>query len=674
MIPHRVLDPGVHTPVGRARLVRGLHDAHPELPPPPLGAQAGLHFVETDLRVDLDPDTGTVSATAVLSVEGNRVSPIATFYLLLDGGLVIDGVSVDGGSATVDEADYPPFNYVTVRLDPAPDLGERVAVTVRYSGTLQCQATGPRSSRYCSLSGDLQHFQNAAAFPMVYDEQDPYGMFVTRRHLTLRVPKPPSGRRDVLVSADLVARTEDASTLTSEWVADPLSSRMVFMAVTGDLTALAVSGTAPPFTVYHATSQPDWGVDMAAWEQSIVPFLDAQAGAPLPFAQVGVIKLPDIPGFPGTASYGMVYLAEYYENLGAEGFEETLAHETSHLWWGVLAYPGDNTMWLVEGLAVLSQYDYTWAAHRVADAPAEPDARQRAEDQYQADRYHWNRLLLQYLTDPAALPELVLPAGAAMPDTATEYTVWAYFKSSATLDHLRAVLGEDVFADGLRRYRALCVLEDCRTADFLGAMQDAAADALAGGDPRPIPEDLQRFSDQWITDTGFVDLQVHFTQVPVTGANPQIVGRYDVAVALEQRHVVTGHLTSLTVPVELWFRYDDGTVDRHLVTLEGPSGIFVLPTRGAEPVRAVQPNPRHDALLWSRSAQPGDVDFDRAVDGFDLVRCARLEGRRAVVDPDRSIYGVDLDFDPRCDLNGDAVIDASDLAQLGDAFGVLVQP
>ena len=41
-----------------------------------------------------------------------------------------------------------------------------------------------------------------------------------------------------------------------------------------------------------------------------------------------------------------------------------------------------------------------------------------------------------------------------------------------------------------------------------------------------------------------------------------------------------------------------------------------------------------------------------------------VEGRRAVTDPSQSIYGVDLDFDPRCDRNGDAVIDASDLAQV----------
>jgi len=88
---------------------------------------------------------------------------------------------------------------------------------------------------------------------------------------------------------------------------------------------------------------------------------------------------------------------------------------------------------------------------------------------------------------------------------------------------------------------------------------------------------------------------------------------------------------------------------------------------------AVRPNPRHDALVWSRSATEADVTFDRDVDGFDLVHCARHEGRHAVDpdQPDPGIWDVDAAFDPHCDLDGNAVIDASDLAVIQARFGTV---
>ena len=99
------------------------------------------------------------------------------------------------------------------------------------------------------------------------------------------------------------------------------------------------------------------------------------------------------------------------------------------------------------------------------------------------------------------------------------------------------------------------------------------------------------------------------------------------------------------------------------------SGAESFELSAAGRVRAVRPNPRHDAIVWSRSTQLGDPTMSATVDGRDLIRCARLEGAQALVDNPESVYDVNIDFDPRCDFDDDGDIDATDLDTIIAAFG-----
>jgi hypothetical protein len=624
-----------HAPDPR-RLALDVLRGHGALPAPPAPDPANAFTYEAmDLDVTLDPHTGAVDATAVLTFRGE--SPTSPgLYLLLDQGLAFESATAEGYQVDLQAEPYPPFTYAAVSLSPDVPTGSQVVLVLRYRGILECAASGARSSTYCSVGSDLNHFMDGGPFPMLMDGRDPYGLFTYRRTLTLRQP---SGS-DVLVSADPVGRTDDGTTLTTEWQADPLSSRDYFNAVTGAFVGIPVVGPTPPFTVYHVAGQEEWAGDMAAWTDPIVAFLDDQAGAAFPYGQVGVVKLPWIDGFPGTATYAMVYLSDSYAALGPEGFEETLAHEISHLWWGILVTEVDNSYWLVEGLAVLSQYDYTWAEHR---APLHTFD----HDTYLADRYRWNGNMLRYLTDPATLPPLVLPESAGWPDTVNEQVVWSYFKSSATLDHLRVLLGDDVFAAGLRAYRDACTQVPCDTADFQAALEETSG------------QDLQWFVDQLVHASSHPDVSVDFVQ---TCDDPVV--HCDVTVELGQ---------SGTDRVDLVLRavLEDGSHQEHRVSLVGVLDTFTLTTPGR--VVAVRPHPRHDALVWSRSATEADVTFDRDVDGFDLIHCALQEGRRAVdrTDPDAGIWDVDMIFDSRCDLDGNGVIDAADLTVFQTRFGTV---
>jgi hypothetical protein len=71
-------------------------------------------------------------------------------------------------------------------------------------------------------------------------------------------------------------------------------------------------------------------------------------------------------------------------------------------------------------------------------------------------------------------------------------------------------------------------------------------------------------------------------------------------------------------------------------------------------------------LLHSRdgyvSTLVGDVNDDETVDVYDLFRLSRAFGS----DP------LKYNWNPRCDFNGDGVVDDSDLVSLGDNYGKAV--
>src|SRR6185295_9007546 len=82
-------------------------------------------------------------------------------------------------------------------------------------------------------------------------------------------------------------------------------------------------------------------------------------------------------------------------------------------------------------------------------------------------------------------------------------------------------------------------------------------------------------------------------------------------------------------------------------------------------VRAVRLNLRQQAALRTDSLVSGDVDFDSQTDGFDLIACARLVGLKLdSPGPRTGVWGLNLDFDRRCDLDHDGAITESDVAAM----------
>jgi hypothetical protein len=88
-------------------------------------------------------------------------------------------------------------------------------------------------------------------------------------------------------------------------------------------------------------------------------------------------------------------------------------------------------------------------------------------------------------------------------------------------------------------------------------------------------------------------------------------------------------------------------------------------------VLTVATSPRHDLLVDAVSSLEGDLDFDGETDGFDLIKCTRLVGKKYESTGAVGLWNVAEPFDPRCDLDGDFDIDEEDIENIASKFGTL---
>lgn len=578
---------------------------------PPIQSTDVLHQEEI---LSLDPATGMATGRLDISLMAANGS-VSSIYFYVDQGLDAVSASSSQASTMLTSELVQGVRFVTITFAPLAE-GETMTLSVDYDGVLGCDG----GYGLCEIRPDMSVLFAGSLLPSVIDQSNlgGYNVWGASRALELSLP---SGT-DMVAPGAVTLDVDDGVQHTMRFETPGYHTAAAVLAVFGDFDTVAVDGASPPSTVHGAS--PVWTADMALWMQDIYAFVDGQAGQPLPWTGTEIVKLPANTVSPGTAAHGLVLLAESYGNHGAAYFEETLAHETAHEWWGILVSPTDYTRsrWLVEGLATLSQIDYA------ADV-LNPEKNREA---YVARRYREHDILLRY-TAVDSLPAVVpaFPVNAGEDDT-----LWAYIRSSAALDTLRVLIGEDVFADVLKAWAASCAFEHCDTADFIDVIETTAG------------MDLTAAFDAYVFGAPFPEPSLSFTQT---------------ADSLS----VTASGGGVPLPLELWIVFDDRTRKTERVTLVPDEPTVIAIDR---PVRAVVPNPRHDAVVRSRSQTDGDVSFDGDVDGFDVITCARsLDTSITPGTGGEGLLRIDLDFLPRCDRNGDGIIAADDMDDLLVRFG-----
>ncbi len=606
----------------------------PHIPTPPrswegvafLDGQLGAHTLESiDEQIFFDPSTGTVSATITAQLIAGP-GGFASLIALLDQGLVFERAWNDQGDLFMQAVVQQGFSYAQVSWPGGAAEGTALTINLSYAGVLACPSQGGFSS--CDWGGQRLDFITAgSAFVSLYDPIDNASTPYYQRNLTLSIP---SGN-DVVVSAEELSRTDDGSTLTSAHSIPVRHELSSYVAVFGELVRRPVPGLSIPAQVVHLANDSTWSDEIIDWTATIVDFLDEQAGAPLPYPLLNMVKLPASARFPGTAGHSMSLLNHYYGDSSARYFEETFAHETSHIWWAVLTTDERvNTRFVSEGLATFTQIDY--AATRMFP--------QLDRDAYLGARYNEIKNTFLYVTPFDRLPPVVPPAGVNAP--ANTYQQWAYLKGAAVLELLRVSIGEDIFSQGLRAYVQACLNAPCDAEDF-----QAAFEGFAG--------DLSWFFGQYVYSSETPAIRIGFEQ-------REAAGGFELTITLSPDD-------GLTNDVELLIDLDNGERRRARVRVEGALGSETLNI----PARAlrVRPNPRMEPLIHFYTASEEDVDFDGQLDGADLIHCARLVGLPAFDPQQRISDGIltgNLEFDARCDRDGNGLIELEDLNQKRASF------
>ena len=598
----------------------------------PVGSTSVL---DTLVDVQLDPKTGQTAVKFAVSLKANT-SPVSAFFLYMDPGLQVSAAQVTKATASgtsVTWSDQVQSNYraVILAINSPLQPGQEVTLEVNYSGTLQCKASTWASS--CTIAPPLGLLMEGSALPVLLDQDQKgtYNIWGAKRELIMRVP---SGT-DVVASGVLSESKDEAGTHTTRWLTPGYHTAGPHMAIFGDLSSNVVP-IDPETTVWALPTADLSRGKMTKWMPDVLAFLNDQTGAPLPFPKLNIVNLPSKWALPGTATHGLVLLAESYGAASDEYFEETLAHETSHEWWGILINPteGRRTRWLTEGLATLSQIDYANAKFRG----------ELSSDRYLGRRYNEHTQVLRYLAVPAQQPALVAQSASQLPTDSVQDNIWAYMRSSATLDYLRVLIGQVAWEKALKAYVKQCTMAHCDTTDFRLVLEQASG------------LDLSASFERLVYKASYPEFSLNFSQTPQR--------KDEIALSVTAKGIDAPLLVKLVIG------FVDGQEEERVALID-PAKPTELVVKSE--VRFVRPHARQRAVTRSRSARAGDIDFDQEVDGLDLIHCALSHGRKAAPNqqPGAGVWGLDMDFRTECDVDLDGKVGDEDLAPQLEGFGSL---
>jgi hypothetical protein len=585
--------------------------------------------------ITLDPVSGVTNATLTLRMraKGKEVSSVS---FGLDRGLEAGAVTVENRDTTLAEAVFGPMRVLRVDFAPALAAGQETILTLPYSGTLAC-APAQSTAVSCAKSADFAYLAQQSVFPYIFDTEAPESAVFDgmTRDIVLHVPK----ENEVVATGQKVAETIEGETKISRWSIDkPLSRVVGLYAFAGKLGLEPVGGRPVPTTLVYPAPRGSIDDALVSWSTPALDFVERASGSKLPFDKnLSLVRLPQTIGDPGTATFGMTLLSDSYAKTGDLMYEETWAHENTHLFWGIVVPETDSneSRLMTEGMATLTQVDYSFARHFGSED----------RDLYLARRFL--PMALDLRVTGKDLPPAVLRPHVQMPDNfrTRRYTMWAYYRPAIILDHLRVTVGEEQFGEILSAYMARCSFVGCRP-DVLREIATEVTD-----------KEMTPFFDRWVTGKERPHVRVGFTP---SSSSLSSGGGVEVELEKDDDREMT---------LELWLGLADGSRVKQRVDL-GPR-LTRAHVDAPALVTSVAASPRHDPLVDVRSKVDGDVDFDGENDGFDLLRCARLTGTSYDAKPASGLWNVSETFDTRCDVNDDLVVDERDLALITAGFGTL---
>ena len=226
-------------------------------------------------------------------------------------------------------------------------------------------------------------------------------------------------------------------------------------------------------------------VDPQAWFEILaagLQFFEERFGIPYPFAKYDQVIVPEFPS-GAMENVGAVTFSEDYvfksKPTAAElkSRADTILHEAAHMWFGnLVTMRWWDGLWLNESFAT---YAAAWALETIAKD--HPTLRSQAWTQSlreTAGRELFSEKLWAYFEDASRNTH---PVEMEIPDTQSSETVFdgiTYAKGAAVIKQLVALVGEDEFTEGLRRYFEKFAYKTATTSHFLKSIEEASSSPL----------------------------------------------------------------------------------------------------------------------------------------------------------------------------------------------------
>ena len=419
----------------------------------PLAAQnADVDVLHYRIEVTVPQEGKEIRAAAELTVKP-RTIPL--HELVLDfGALAVDGVEVDGKSAT--------FTREGQRLTIATNATDVFRARIRYHGApadglfLQPNKFGDRGVFADNWPNRAHHW-----FPSVDHPSD---------KATVEFVIVAPDRYDVIANGTRVETTSlqngTKRTTWSESTPIPVHCMVFGAAELSVLRAGESNGAEVSYYVFPRDRE-NALVDFAG-AKAVVDFLDETVG-PYPYDKLALVESST--RFGGMENATAIFLDE--KRINGEGkLESLVAHEIAHQWFGdSVTQTQWQDLWLSEGFATYFAHLFVQHEH----------GRERMMRGLRADR-------LEIFERDRKQPDVV--RSARTDDLFKLLNTYNYEKGSWVLHMLRGIMGDPAFFAGIRDYYAAYRDRNTTTAEFRAVMERHA------GQP------LDWFFHQWLDEPG----------------------------------------------------------------------------------------------------------------------------------------------------------------------------
>lgn len=438
---------------------------------PGLGG-GGLDVVDYALNLTIDPDTRTIDGVAV--IQALATHDLSAFNLDFIG-FDIQRVLVNGLPATFSRAGS---ELTVTPLTPIP-AGSPFTVEVHYRGSPQPvndPSLGARIGFNFTSTGAYVASEpdGAATWYPVNDHPSDKATYT----FTLTVPE---GLVAVANGLLLDVTTADGLSTYVWRMNQPMASYLAMTSV-GDYTIVeADPADDVPLRNVFPSRYVAAGERAFADQDEMLNFF-AGAFGPYPFDAYGALVIPQGLGFAlETQSMSLFGLTELASGLAGGDFEEVVAHELAHSWFGNAISPADwGDIWLNEGFATYASW--LWFEDQAGPETLEQIVR-GSYDQFSGQAFVDNGFTA------AEARRIVSRFGApGNPPADDLFGMPVYVRGALLLHALRLALGDEDFFAVLRTYYDRFQYQSVTTDDFI-----AVAEEVSG-------RDLSAFFDAWLYD------------------------------------------------------------------------------------------------------------------------------------------------------------------------------